>query len=196
MTNTANWLPGVCLICITGAGASFAQERIASDGFRRHFFEKPQRIEQDWYALDSGSNAIKFERLKSRPTVVVLFRGHGCYHCVQQLTELEKIESRFRSRGVRLVAISDEAVETMKTALKSRVLPFEVFTDPKSRLAEKMGRSSIENWHGVLVLDQSGAVKWRITGRKPLMDFREVFDVIDRMELPRSSLDSHLLEKR
>lgn len=183
-------------ICFVGvAGVLDAQDRLSSDGFRRSAFESPKSIVEHWRVQDSASNVVGLEQLKGCPTIVVLFRGHGCYHCVQQLGELEKVESRFRSRGVRLVAISDEGVDTMKNALESRPLPFEVFTDSKSRLAKSLGSSKIENWHGVVLLDKKANARWLVAGSKPLMDFREVVALIDEMELSSQALESHFLDK-
>lgn len=185
----------LCVVsCMVSLGAR-TEDRVAADGFRRTAFRKPKDLGTHWNATDKNSREVSFKKLFGRPTVVILFRGHGCYHCVKQLAEVEKVESRFRSRGVRLIAISDEDVDSMRSALKSRPLPFPVLSDSESLLAKALGSDGIENWHGVVILDKKGKARWLIGGDKPLMDFREVVAVLDELKLSHRALKTHEFDK-
>ncbi|MEQ8638601.1 peroxiredoxin family protein [Gimesia maris] len=183
----------ICFVYVTGG---FAVDGIASDGFQRTSFDSPKQVAEHWDARNQEGKKIVHSKLKGSPCVIVLFRGHGCYHCVKQLGEIVEIESRFRSRGVRLIAVSDESVEEMGKALRNRPLPFPVLSDVRSKLARFLGSDKIENWHGILILDSNGEARWLLCGSKPLMDFREVLSQIDSLQLSTTPLETHGLESR
>lgn len=164
----------MCLAVTHWTGA-FADDTVASDGLKRTAFVTAHQVAASWNAKEPSGAEVEFDKLLGRPCVIVLFRGHGCYHCVQQLGEVAKVESRFRSRGVRLIAVSDESVESMVEALENRPLPFPVLSDSTSKLAKSLGSDSVENWHGTLLIDAKGRAQWLVSGSRPLMDFREVF---------------------
>lgn len=167
----------------------------SADGFVRKVFEKPADISKAWNATDIHGKEVSLRSVAGQPCVVILFRGHGCYHCLKQLDELTKIESRFRSRGVRLLALSNEETNVMSQAFANRKLPFPVVSDSKSKLAMSLNTGKVKNWHGVLIVDAKGKARSLISGSRPLMDFREVLQQIDKMKLGAKSIESHALRQ-
>lgn len=169
------------LLAVNYAGDGIATDKVSADGFQRRLFDDPETVSKHWKTMDRNGETLAFDEIVGRPSVIVLFRGHGCYHCVQQLSELVKIESRFRSRGVRLIAVSNESASNIDEALRNRPLPFPVLSDDESILAKALGSEEMDNWHGILLLDPEGKARWLLSGPKARMDFREVMSQIDAL---------------
>lgn len=166
----------------------------SADGFTRRTIENPIDLSDHWIATDSKGKDVALHVLSGQPCVIVLFRGHGCYHCLKQLGELKKIESRFRSRGVRLLALSNETPKAVAGAIAARPLPFPVLSDSKSTLATALNPDKARNWHGVLLIDSEGKGRVLVSGSKPLMDFREIILQIDQIGFKAKAIKSHSIE--
>src|SRR5687768_9999134 len=117
-------------------------------------YTTPERLPV-WSAKDRSGADVRLDDLRGNPFVAIIFRGHGCYRCVQQLGKLAKVESQFRSRGVRLIGITNEQVDQMKAAMEATPLPFSTLSDSKTNLADSLGAKEVDNWHGIILVDRA-----------------------------------------
>ncbi|MGB7325212.1 MAG: hypothetical protein WBD31_10105, partial [Rubripirellula sp.] len=58
-------------------------------------FDDPKSL-SSWSAKSSLGDDVPLQQLAGNPFVLAMFRGHGCYHCVEQLKALEEAEEKFR----------------------------------------------------------------------------------------------------
>lgn len=153
-------------------------------------FDKPRSL-TEWSAKSSSGDHVPISKLAGNPFVLVMFRGHGCYHCVEQLAAIAEAEEKFREKGVRIVALSNDSVAQMNDALEKRTLPFTVLADAESTLAKSLGSERMDNWHGLLVVDANGNARSLTSGSEPFMEFDEVLADIQSLGLTGEQLASH-----
>ena len=122
-----------------------------------------------------------------------MFRGHGCYHCVEQLNALADAEEKFRENGIRIVAISNESVAEVHSALTKKPLPFTVLSDAESTLAKSFGSDKVDNWHGLLFVDSRGKAHTLTSGTAPMMDYKKFLATTQLLGLSGARLASHKL---
>ena len=92
----------------------------------------------------SGTSAIMKEVLKD-DVVIVSFWATWCKPCQNELDALAEIEDSWADR-LRVVAISiDDArsVARVRSTVKAKMWPYEVYTDENSELAKSLNISSI-----------------------------------------------------
>ena len=69
--------------------------------------------------------------LMGKPVVVFFFKGHGCLHCAQQVQAFTENHDAFQHRGVRVIGVTSDDVNTLKNALESSPCPFTILSDPQ-----------------------------------------------------------------
>lgn len=153
-------------------------------------FAEPRALSA-WSAKDSSGDSVSVADFSGNPFVLLMFRGHGCYHCVQQLGAFAEAEKKFRDRGVSIVALSNEPVAQIKDALKKTPLPFTVLSDAESTLAKSLGSEEIDNWHGLLIVDADGNARTLTSGSQPLMEIDRLLAELDQLGLTGDSLSSY-----
>ncbi|WP_419190030.1 redoxin domain-containing protein [Stieleria marina] len=153
-------------------------------------FDAPKSL-SSWSAKSSSGEDVPLQQLAGNPFVLAMFRGHGCYHCVEQLKALEQAEENFREQGIRIVAISSESVIEMNAALAKKPLPFTVLSDIESTLAKSLGSERIDNWHGLLIVDSKGKAHALISGSAPMMDCEKILATTQSLGLTGEKLASH-----
>jgi peroxiredoxin len=163
--------------------------------FQLTTYTKPERLPV-WSVKDKSGEDVRLDDVRGNPFVAIIFRGHGCYRCVQQLGKLAKVESEFRRRGVRLIGITNEPVVQMKSAMEATPLPFPVLSDSKTKLADSLGSKDVDNWHGIILVDRTGKLRWSVTGNKPFDDFRAILSVVDELKLAQDALTVHQIKPR
>jgi peroxiredoxin len=157
-------------------------------------YSKPERLPA-WSARDQAAADVRLDDVRGNPFVAIIFRGHGCYRCVQQLGKFAEVESQFRQRGVRLLGITNEPVDDMVKASEATPLPFPILSDSRTSLADALGAKDVENWHGIILVDAVGKLRWSATGTKPYSDYRAVLSKIDELKLQREALAGHQIER-
>lgn len=89
--------------------------------------------ERDGKAFDLNAS------LKTKPTVLIFYRGGWCPFCNAQLSQLAKIQPDLEKLGYQMVAITpDSPAELLKTSGKNK-LTYTLLSDSKMEIAQKMG---------------------------------------------------------
>ncbi len=88
--------------------------------------------------VNSAQKNLK-EVLDNKPTVLIFYRGGWCPYCNLQLGELQKIESKLKDLGVKIVAISPDKPEELKKLIKEKTLSYELYSDPDLNTAKAFG---------------------------------------------------------
>jgi peroxiredoxin len=98
---------------------------------------------------------------KSKPTVLIFYRGGWCPYCNQQLAELQGIESQILSAGYQIVAISPDAPDNLRESLDKHELKYTLLSDNESKLAIQVGIAfqAPERYENLLIKASAGKNK-------------------------------------
>jgi len=98
---------------------------------------------------------------KSKPTVLIFYRGGWCPYCNTQLAELQGIEGEILAAGYQIVAISPDAPESLKASLDKHDLKYTLLSDNESKLATQVGIAfqAPERYEELLVKASAGKNK-------------------------------------
>lgn len=153
----------------------------------------------EFVSLKAGDRPLPtLEKLRGK-VVILDFWGHWCGPCVQAMPSLMKLYDEFHERGVEVVAIHDdsvESVEALKPILeklqsehwKGRVLPFEVVLDgggetsiPDSEASTRGGTTAqygIRSFPTTILIDRKGNVVRQIEVRDEASARRAIEEVL------------------
>ena len=126
---------------LTPFRAALSQERSASNaaapeiglavGTRAPAFSLPDQ---------SGRVRSLSDSQRSKGTVLLFFRSADwCPYCKAQLMDLQRARARFAQEGLRLVAISYDSVEILKSFADRRQIEFPLLADPESQIIRSYG---------------------------------------------------------
>jgi len=94
----------------------------------------------DFILPDTGGREIRlFAELDSGPVVLVFFRGGWCPHCTTHLRGLQKILPRFRTMGMRLIALSPQLPDGSLLTREMNGLKFPLLSDVHNHVARRYG---------------------------------------------------------
>ncbi len=133
----------------------------------------------DFELSDTEGHRVALRDLRrTGPVIVVFYYGYYCSHCVAQLFALEEDLPKFAERGVQIVALSADPLET--TAARFRQyghFHFPVLSDRDNKVAEQysvytpaVGDHDEDLKHGTFIVDTSGRIVWSYTGSQPFVD--------------------------
>ena len=77
--------------------------------------------------------------LKTKPTVLIFYRGGWCPFCNLQLSGLVKIEKEITDLGFQMIAISPDDYRNLDTTIEKNEVSYQVFSDPDAKLIQKIG---------------------------------------------------------
>ena len=83
----------------------------------------PEVAASEWFNLPSGVKSLKQSHLDGQ-IVIVEFWATWCGPCKASMPHLTEIHEKFRSRGVVLVALSDEPDPTVEEFIKKNKMPY------------------------------------------------------------------------
>ncbi len=75
----------------------------------------------------------------NQPVVMIVYRGGWCPYCNQQLAGLQPMEKDIIAMGYKIVAISPDAPEQLKTTIEKQKLSYTLLSDNKAELIMAMG---------------------------------------------------------
>jgi FtsP/CotA-like multicopper oxidase with cupredoxin domain/peroxiredoxin len=128
------------------------------------------------FALADAEGRIhSLQEFQGKPAVVFFFKGHGCLHCVLQVTAFAEHFEAFARRGIQVIGVTSDDVETLKAALGSSPLPFPILADPKGVAFAKFGCVDAKGLrHGTFSLDALGHVTWSTVDASPFLGVKEL----------------------
>ncbi len=126
---------------------------------------------------DAEGRIHSLQEFQGKPSVVFFFKGHGCLHCVLQVTAFIEHFEDFTKRGIQVIGVTSDDVETLKTALGSSPVPFTLLADPKGTAFAKFGCVDSDGLrHGTFALDALGRVNWRTVDSSPFLAVKELLE--------------------
>lgn len=79
------------------------------------------------------------EQLKSKPTVLVFYRGGWCPYCNQHLSELAGIETELQSLGYQIIALSPDSSESLQAHLNKSDVGYTLLSDHERNASDAFG---------------------------------------------------------
>jgi peroxiredoxin len=148
-------------------------------------------IAADFALPDASGTMHKLSEVQGKPAVVFFFKGHGCLHCVQQVTAFTDHYREFRKKGIQVIGVSSDTQEALKTALKDFPCPFTLLADPKGVAFAKYGCvSGNELQHGTFTLDAGHNITWSTIGASPFIAVTELLKDSPPRALTKSATSS------
>jgi peroxiredoxin len=107
--------------------------------------------------LDLDGKSINTTQIFNKPTVMVVYRGGWCPYCNNQLAGLGLIEKDIISLGYKIIAVSPDAPEQLKSTLEKQKIGYQLFSDGKGDLIKAMGLAfAAPNMYNDMLLKASG----------------------------------------
>jgi peroxiredoxin len=88
---------------------------------------------------DINGKTVGTPEVFNQPVVMIVYRGGWCPYCNKQLAGLEPMEKDIIAMGFRIVAISPDAPEQLKTTIEKQKLSYTLLSDNKAELIMAMG---------------------------------------------------------
>jgi thioredoxin-dependent peroxiredoxin len=122
------------------------------------------------------------ELSQQQPVIMIHFMGNTCSHCIEQLVALNKRSAELKSRGIRVIAFSEDSAEDNAATVSKYTFDASVFTftsDPVGVAARALGafyteRDGTETELHIALVVKRGTVTFAHFDTKPLMDITEL----------------------
>ena len=132
-----------------------------------------------WVLTDADRNPRSLSDYHNGPVLVVFCLGHGCPHCIEQLSLLAPIAKEFEAQGMRIVAVSTDRVERLsQTAEKAKLergFLFPLVSDVSLKTFKAYrAYDDFEQMplHSTFLIDRNGKVRWQDIGYEPFKDLK------------------------
>jgi peroxiredoxin len=122
------------------------------------------------------------------PLLLVFFRGHWCPYCVRYLRKLQSRLDEIRARGVEVLAVSPEPIETSSAMAADLGLSFPIASDADGTVIHAygirnrfMGFGTLLPHPSVFLIDRDGFICFRAVDRnyKKRTTLRTILGEID-----------------
>ncbi len=126
----------------------------------------------DWSCPDSAGEQLGLADCAGKPTLLILFLGFGCVHCVEQLNAFEPATGQFEDAGIDIVTIGNQSVEELALA-GVEDYPFPILSDPEHEVFRAYRcYDDFEDMplHGTFLIDGEGRVRWQDVSYTPFTD--------------------------
>ncbi len=110
--------------------------------------------------LDTDGKEVSLEALRGK-VVLLNFWATWCAPCRAEMPLLELLDGQFRGRGLAVVGISDEAVETIASYWKANGAGFPTLRDPGGKVKEAYG---VQGLPSTFLIARDGRVSFAFTG--------------------------------
>lgn len=87
----------------------------------------------------NGDEIDLAQKFKSKPTVLIFYRGGWCPFCSKQLASLQEISSGLVDLGYQIIAVSTDKPEILQYTKETESLNYELLSDSNLKLAMEMG---------------------------------------------------------
>ncbi len=143
----------------------------------------------DFNLPDADGKNHSLAETAGQPTVVFFFKGYGCLHCVQQVEAFIEQYDLFAAKGIQVIGVTSDSVDTLKEALRSTPAPFLLLADPDGTAFAKFGCVNVVGLqHGTFALDAGHRVKWRTVGATPYLQVEDLItEVVPRTSMQRAA---------
>ena len=87
----------------------------------------------------SGKEVSLKSIVKSKPTVLVFYRGGWCPYCNTQLAALAETEQSILDLGYQIIAVSPDQHQNLTPTLESNEVGYTLYSDPEAELIQATG---------------------------------------------------------
>lgn len=111
-----------------------------------------------------NGNKTSIDELLNEGILVLQFWAIWCSPCKKEMYHLNKIQKKFKDRGVNIVCVNTDnlkLVSKAKTHIKQKKYNFIVASDPSSQIFKKLNASVMPT---TIIIDKSGKVVFRKEG--------------------------------
>lgn len=111
------------------------------------------------------------------PVVLIFYQGYSCPHCVMHLRAMEDQKADFDHAQATIAAISADTVAESKDSIGLYGdFAFPLLSDPDHAVAKEYGMmfDAKTAYHGVVVINSDGVVKFIWRGSKPYEDIDQI----------------------
>lgn len=128
---------------------------------------------------DADGKEHSLTDLQGKPVALFFFKGHGCLHCVEQLSAFVASYQAFQAKGIEVIGVSTDEVTTLKEALGNFPCPFTLLSDPKGEAFARYGCVNLSGLqHGTFVLNADHRMVWGTAGGMPYMGINTLIDML------------------
>lgn len=112
-----------------------------------------------------------------KPAVLFFFKGYGCLHCARQVTAFSEAYRLFAEKGIQVIGVTSDSVESLKDASRSYSCPFPLLADPEGVVFARFGCVSDGGVrHGTFSLDAKSQITWRTVGYSPYLGINDLLE--------------------
>jgi len=98
-----------------------------------------QEVNLKTLVTNSDNKIVTLKEItKSKPSVLVFYRGGWCPYCNKQLARLRKITKKISKLGYNLIAVSPDKVSKFSETIKKHKLNYTLISDSNLNLADHM----------------------------------------------------------
>ncbi len=149
-------------------------------------YEAPLAADFDFIGEDGSP--VRLEDFEGRPVVVLLYLGHNCAHCVEQLNAFTPLYKKFENAGIEVIAASPEAPEEVGRAHAlcdvGLRFPFPLCSD--EGLGSFKAYHAFDDFegltmHGTYLIGPEKKLLWSDVGPEPFMDVEFLLEEAQRL---------------
>jgi peroxiredoxin len=134
-------------------------------------------VAPDFTLPDAEGRKHGLHEFGGKPTVLFFFKGYGCLHCAQQVTAFSEAYRLFAQKGIQVIGVTSDSVESLKDASRSYSCPFPLLADPEGVAFARFGCVSTGGLrHGTFSLDARGQITWRTVGSSPYLGINDLLE--------------------
>jgi thioredoxin-dependent peroxiredoxin len=129
----------------------------------------------DFALRDTTGHVMKLKDMQEGwYLVLMLYRGHWCSACLNQLLDLKKDYAKFTALKIAVAGVSVDTVEEIAHFNEEWRLPFPLLSDPRFQIIDAYGARH-EKGHegkdisrpGIIILDPQKTVRFKHIGKNP-----------------------------
>ena len=134
-------------------------------------------VAADFTLPDAEGKKHSLHEFEGKPAVLFFFKGYGCLHCAQQVTAFSDAYRSFAEKGIQVIGVTSDSVESLKDASRSYSCPFPLLADPEGVVFARFGCVSPGGLrHGTFSLDAKGQITWRTVGSSPYLGINTLLE--------------------
>lgn len=82
---------------------------------------------------------INSDKILSKKTVLIIYRGGWCPYCNNQLADMQEIENDILGLGYQIIAVSPDAPSFLKETATKDKLNYDLYSDSEGKFAQALG---------------------------------------------------------
>jgi peroxiredoxin len=149
----------------------------------------------DWTLPGVSGKTVALKDYRGRPLLVIFYLGHGCPHCMEQLTKFAPLLPDYGAAGISVVAISSDPPKGLEKTFERSKVPADFTLASDETLKTFKAYRAYDDFedtplHGTFLIDADGLVRWQDISYEPFTDPRFLLTEAKRLlSLPTAGVD-------